>query len=126
MQSRYDTFKEEGQYLASGLKLIEMELIDAVVTLKEAVASNLSSDHEVVSLWSFVTVEYEDHGCDTYFITPVMGGEKVSHDITAVRPISPVGKALYGKEEGASVKIVEGSVTAKKPEVKKGEIVEID
>ncbi len=159
MQSRYDTFKEEGQYLAGGLKLIEMELIDAVFTLKDAVkdfsASNAppivhmvqSGTHKVlpetsdsspkepeVALWSLVTVDYENENknenenesSETYFITPVMGGEKIRENITAIRPVSPVGRALMGKKEGEpfDFKIVKSS-SRMKSYSKKGEIAEI-
>jgi len=126
MQSRYDTFKEEGQYLAGGLKLIGMELTDAVVTLKEAVRSNLPENCHKVSLYSFVTVEYQNGSSESYFIAPVMGGEKIRENITAIRPVSPLGRVLMGKEEGESFLLkIDDSSSRKGSIVKKGEIVEV-
>lgn len=126
MVSRYDTFKEEGQYLAGGLKLIGMELTEAVFTLKEALKSNIPDNCEKVSLYSFVTVEYQNGNSESYFITPVMGGEKISEEIITIRPVSPLGKVLMGKEEGDSFILkIDNGASRKEGVIKKGEVVEV-
>ncbi|MBF0235560.1 MAG: hypothetical protein HQK65_21370, partial [Desulfamplus sp.] len=64
--------------------------------------------------------------CETYFITPVMGGEKIRKDIIAIRPVSPVGISLMGKEEGDTFKfMVADSSRRKGTLIRQGEIVEI-
>lgn len=130
MKSRYDTFKEEGQYLAGGLKIISQELNDAVAALREAVKMNFLKSVDRVSLYTFVTVEYEtintDESSETYFVTPFLGGEKIREDITSIRPGSPLGKALIGKEEGEEFFFdVKVHTNKKSLTSRKGEIVEI-
>ena len=100
MQSRYDTFKEEGQYLAGGLKQRHEELKSAVATIKNIQDNEKFGGNGFVQLYSVILVDFEDDEGKTFFLFPVMGGEKIEEDITVITPSSPLSRALIGKEEG--------------------------
>jgi len=119
MKSRYDTFKEEGQYLAGGLKIRHEELKAAVSTIKEVVEANDPYEHIKIQLYSYVEVEFEDGTESKFLVTPVLGGEKLDYDITIITPHSPIGKCLMDKEEGHEFKLFAGN------KEKKGEVITV-
>jgi transcription elongation GreA/GreB family factor len=119
MQSRYDTFKEEGQNLAGGLKIRHEELKASVSILKEILNTNKFEDHVKIQHYSYVEVEFEDGNESMFFITPIMGGEKLNENITIITPASPIGNCLMGKEEGDEFKYVAGNIK------KRGEVIRI-
>lgn len=106
MASRYDTFKEEAQYLVQSQKLREMELEDGRVKLEEYASALRSSsviEFDKVRIGSFVTVEDEDGVESHYFIAPYGGGERVrvgETDYLVITPEAPVGKAMLSLSEG--------------------------
>ena len=119
MKSRYDTFKEEGQYLAGGLKIRHEELKAVLAMIKEVLQAGELIEHTKIQLYSFVELEFDDGTDNKYFITPFLGGEKLDEDITIITPHSPVGKSLMGKEEGQEFNF---SVAEK---IRRGEIVAV-
>ncbi len=118
MVSRYDTFKEEGQYLAYGLKLRLNELISEVEITKDIISNTPLRENKTVQIATFVTVELESGVEKRFFIFPAMGGSKIGKN-TIITPSSPIGKALFNKEEGETFQLL---LSGKKTE---GEIVEI-
>jgi len=119
MQSRYDTFKEEGQYLAGGLKLRHEELKASVSILEEILNTSSFEDHVKIQLYSYVEIEFEDGNESSFFITPIMGGENLDEDILIITPNSPIGTCLIGKEEGDEFQYVAANIK------KKGEVIRI-
>lgn len=119
MQSRYDTFKEEGQNLAGGLKIRHEELKTSVLILEEILNNNKFSDHLIIQHYSYVEVEFEDGKEGKFFVTPLMGGEKLDENITIITPASPIGNCLMGKEEGSEFKYVVADIE------RKGEVVKV-
>jgi transcription elongation GreA/GreB family factor len=100
MISRYDTFKEEGQYLAGGLKIRYEELKSAVSVIEQVLKTDEFCSHTKIQMYSYVEVEFEDGTEGKFLITPVLGGEKLDKNITIITPNSPIGKSLMGQEEG--------------------------
>ena len=100
MVSRYDTFKEEGQYLAGGLKIRAMEAASQIEIIRSAMECLPEEMDGVVRLYAFVGVEFADGQKAEYFLFPVMGGEKIGNGITVITPDSPLGRTLMNREEG--------------------------
>ena len=119
MQSRYDTFKEEGQYLAGGLRIRYEELKAAVSILEGILITNGFSEHTIIQHYSYVEVEFDDGTESKFLIVPLMGGENLDENITIITPASPIGNCLMGKEEGDEFKYF----AAKKE--KKGEVIKV-
>ncbi len=111
MKSRYDTFKEEGQYLASGLISKHEDIKRSLSAIKSILDLGEFDKSHFVELCSIVVVELEDGDQREFFVFPVLGGEKVEGR-TVVSPSSPIGKALMKKKEGDSFAfVVEGKLT---------------
>jgi transcription elongation GreA/GreB family factor len=119
MQSRYDTFKEEGQNLAAGLKMRHEELKVSASIIEEILKDGNLPTHTRIQHYSYVEIEFDDGNDGKFFITPLMGGEKLDGDITIITPSSPIGDSLMNKEEGDEFQY---SVANNK---KKGEVVKI-
>ena len=98
MQSRYSTFKEEGQYLAGGLKGLSESYKAAVSLVRSMMNEDIKENSRVESL-SIVDVEFEDVAVAKFFIFPVLGGEKID-DLTIINTNAPIAKALLRKEAG--------------------------
>lgn len=119
MQSRYATFKEEGQNLAAGLKIRHEELKASVSIIEEILEDDKFPEHVKIQHYSYVEVEFDDGKEDKFLITPLMGGEKLDENITIVTPSSPIGNSLMGKEEGDEFKYSVKNIE------KKGEVVKV-
>lgn len=118
MQSRYDTFKEEGQYLAGGLKIRCNELSETVTIIESIDMKQFIRNH-IVHIYSVIYVEFEDGEESIFFMFPVLGGEEIEDGITVISPTSPIGNALMGKEEGETFQYqVNNRIT-------RGEIVDV-
>ncbi|PIX11033.1 hypothetical protein COZ73_03705 [Candidatus Falkowbacteria bacterium CG_4_8_14_3_um_filter_36_11] len=117
MISRYDTFKEEGQYLAGGLKKRHEEIKSQIMVFNKIKNTSLKVN-EKVELFSIVNVEFNDGTIEQYFICPVLSGEKVNGK-TIISLNTPLGKLLLGKKEGDEF------VLKIQNKVREGEIVEI-
>jgi len=107
MQSRYDTFKEEGQYLAAGLKIRLEEIKSDINQIKNILRSNCFETKNKIGILSIVTVEFDDNSISTFFIFPVLSGEKID-EITVISPLSPIGSALMNKEIDDEIEVEVG------------------
>ena len=105
MASRYDTFKEEAQYLASGHAIQISELnkhLSSLIILRGNMAT-------LTKVSVYALVEVEDHDNNSlihYFFLPVGGGEsyEVNDKIVEVISVgSPIGRAFLGKKIGDGV-----------------------
>ena len=114
MQSRYSTFKEEGQYLAGGFKGIHGDLKESISIIQKLFNENIGESYRVETL-SIVDVEFEDGSIDKFFVLPTLGGEKID-DITTINLSAPIAKAILYKEAGDTFILKVGNKT------KKGEI----
>ena len=99
MQSRYDTFKEEGQYLAEGFMDRYEEFRSAVTTIKSIRHDLDFRCDDTVQLYSIIEVVFENGEAKRFFLFPVMAGVILEKNITVITPFSPLGRALIGKEE---------------------------
>lgn len=118
MVSRYDTFKEEGQYLSDALKIRCLEAIEVVERIKEVIRYNSFEEMKRVAILSFVTVELKNGTKKVFFLFPSMPGQIIG-EITVITTSSPLGQALLNKEEGDEFKfIIAGRIT-------EGTIVEV-
>lgn len=117
MQSRYSTFKEEGQYLAGGLKIIYEELKSTENTIQQVLKEPIITSNSVGSL-SIVEVEFEDESMATFFVFPFLGGEKID-DITIITPNAPLCNAIMNKEAGHQFSFRVGDKT------KRGEVTNV-
>jgi len=98
MQSRYSTFKAEGQFLAGGLKSI-LEDLKANTAIIQAMTQERIKVNERIEPLAIAEVEFDDGSKEKFFVIPGSGGEKID-DLTMISPRTPLGKALMGKEAG--------------------------
>lgn len=102
MESRYDTFKEEAQYLVSAqnkrINELETSLEKTVALLNSF--EFIQSDSEKVVLSSIISLADENNNLRNYFLATGLGGEKIEIDgtlVTVITPNSPIGQKLIGK-----------------------------
>lgn len=107
MASRYDTFKEEAQYLAGGFAARIQELTTLLIALK-SMRARLAANSKV-SGGAIVEVEDIDTGVKTkYFLLPAGGGHvyEVSGEQYSTLTIqAPLAHSLFGKTEGDETEI---------------------
>jgi transcription elongation GreA/GreB family factor len=103
MESRYDTFKEEAQYLAGAQQRRLQEMTAASLKIGE-VANNsrlMSRSFSRVAIGCLVTLIDVDTERETCLVfSPALGGEKIQigdQEFAVVTPESPIGKAMQGK-----------------------------
>jgi len=97
MASRYDTFKEEAQYLAAGYQR-QIATLHSVLRILEGVDIAPKNRGGLGAV-----IETQDV---RYFIAASLNGESVHIDGAEFIPISaecPIGEALTGKVEGDTV-----------------------
>ena len=110
MASRYDTFKEEAQYLAAGHQLRVTQLrtgVNECTALLKAV--ELRGPDEYVAMGSLVHIVDEDGEERWYLVAPAGGGTKITQDqvtMTVIGGASPVAKMLMGKTTGDEVELL--------------------
>lgn len=107
MQSRYDTFKEEAQYLmvAQDVRIRELNSVIAVLE-SSLVRPNVSS--KKAKAFSLVELEDEEGSVASYLILPAGGGIACTANerkITTINASSPLARALSGKSEGEETEI---------------------
>ena len=117
MQSRYSTFKEEGQYLAGGLRGLHEEFKMTVGVLRSLISGVIKDNNRVESL-AIVDLQFENESIKKFFVLPVLGGEKVD-DLTIITPTTPLGKAILRKEIGDDFAF---QVAGK---IRKGEVINV-
>jgi transcription elongation GreA/GreB family factor len=116
MESRYDTFKEEAQYLAGGHARRRVELLQDIAALRGNRGNPaVIATADRVRLGALVWLKEEDAETEaTYFLVSGGGGRELSGDDVVCRSLSihsPLARALMLKRVGevATLK-VEGSV----------------
>lgn len=119
MQSRYDTFKEEGQYLSDALKLRCEEAKKSILVIENLIKTINLYDFDRVKMFAYVEVKFKNEEMKRFFIYPTMAGEIINKNVTVITPPSPMGRSLIGKEENDEFQFI---VNGKK---KKGEIMKI-
>jgi len=108
MMSRYDTTKEESQYLtdANMVRLKQLESgLQAVKSMENKVGKK-----ESVMLGCLVDVE-KDGERSLYFVMPYGGGNLVKidgYEFFVLTPSSPLGRQLIGKKEGDMFEFILG------------------
>lgn len=107
MASRYDTFKEEAQYLAGGFAARIQELTSLLGPLNSF--KNSMAPVSRVCGGAIVEVEDLDNSTRTkYFLLPAGGGEvyEVNGEKYFVLTIrAPLARSLFGKTEGDEAEI---------------------
>jgi len=107
MASRYDTFKEEAQYLAGGFAARIQELSSQLAALK-SMQMRLAANSKV-SGGAIVEVEDVNTGAKTkYFLLPASGGEtyEVNGEQYSILTIqAPLARIIFGKAEGDEAEI---------------------
>jgi transcription elongation GreA/GreB family factor len=106
MVSRYDTFKEEAQYLAAGHSRRAVELLGAVNNLRNLIHDRYDTSRRVVA-GSLVTLRRATPpGIRRYVLLPgPVGGYRLvlpgtEEDVQTVSIQAPLGQALLRKEAG--------------------------
>ncbi len=107
MESRYDTFKEEAQYLAGGFNAQRLELSKILSVLKSI--RNCPPNITKGSGYAIVEVENLDDGSRTkYFLLPIGGGDTYEVDgekITILSLGAPMARAFIGAVAGDEVEV---------------------
>jgi len=111
MESRYDTFKEEAQYLAGAQAIRVNELNQELLELQqlyELVRQN-AIPYNRICLGSLVVVETEFGEKKTYLVASAAGGQLIETEegkCQVITPASPVGRALVGKKVGDEIEFL--------------------
>ena len=107
MQSRYDTFKEEAQYLAAGQGRRRQELEGVLLRSKRLLEQRRQIAHPRVSktVVPGAAVQLSDDNDQKRWVVfvPGAGGRTVEHDgiqYAVVSTNSPLGRSLMGKTIG--------------------------
>ena len=107
MASRYDTFKEEAQYLAGGFAARIQELTPLLAILK-SMRMRVPANSRI-SGGAIVEVEDADTGVRSkYFILPAGGGNTYEVDgekYSTLTLQAPLARTLFGKTEGDEAEI---------------------
>lgn len=107
MASRYDTFKEEAQYLAGGFAARIQELSSQLAALN-SMRMQITA-HSKVYGGAIVEVEDADTNTKTkYFLLPAGGGEMYEvngEQYTILTIQAPLARVLFGKTDGDEVEI---------------------
>lgn len=102
MQSRYDTFREEGQYVANAQAArkhqFEGDLARLNVFYAEWDKSPITPSS--VRLGSLVTVADDESGEEKVYLVVPGGGGDLYNDVMVVNFEAPIARAFFGKCEG--------------------------
>jgi transcription elongation GreA/GreB family factor len=113
-ESRYDTFKEEAQYLEAAQQHRVSELGEWLRALEDLRATGPAWTQPAgqVALGSVVTVRAHDEDRpQRFFLLPVCTGDSVTCDDCAVESLSlraPLGQQLLGRRAGERVDVGTG------------------
>lgn len=106
MKSRYDTFKEEAQYLADAQKIRVIKLESGLVDLERFYQSieNLPPMTQI-DLGALSVIEIDDENKIVFF-APFGGGNNFrinDKEVTIITPDAPLARVLWQKTEGDEV-----------------------
>lgn len=111
MQSRYDTWKEESQYLAGAYGKTLVELREKLSSLN--VLKNKPPAIEHGGVYAVIKLEDMDTGDRSiYFLLPAGGGTEFEDSGKTIKVVSlgaPISNALIGKHEDDEVRIKIGN-----------------
>lgn len=102
MESRYDTFKEEAQYLMVAQDARIAELNSTIAVLKPLLEQQGTLNTKV-GVFSLVELEDDTGSTASYLILPAGGGISFTlkeKTVTTLNEASPLARAIYGKSEG--------------------------
>ena len=109
MASRYDTFKEEAQYLVAGFqkKISDLNLAKIQIEKIKWMENELGKSHSQVGIGTIIFFKTDDSQNESYFImSPALGGHKLQFkgiNITIITPFSPIGQKMMGKKIGENI-----------------------
>lgn len=109
MQSRYDTFKEEAQYLVTAheARIAELRMALAQIQTMLEHVDTLEA-HSTVRIGSVVLIEADTGTQRLHLLSPAGGGIQIENEgkaLFVLTPDAPLGKLLLGKEEGDEVEL---------------------
>lgn len=113
MESRYDTFKEEAQYLMSAQDLRIGEMNSTIAVL-ESLLTRPNIQNNKIGVFSLVELEDEAGISASYLILPVGGGVTCSisgRKITTINEASPLARVLFGKSEEEEAELTVAGIT---------------
>ena len=124
MASRYDTFKEEAQYMATAQEARTLQLNSELSVLLEVRATVARDDKpsRLSKLTSIVVLQDSNNEVTRYFLAPSGGGLVIDAPFgkcIVITPTSPLGRAIMNKAVGEEVEFQTGDV------VKKMEIIDV-
>jgi len=102
MMSRYDSLKEEAQYLAGAQKLRHISIEHGLTELDRMV-KNLAAGPQERALLGAVVELLVDGEQRTLFFAPYGGGTVLKvedRDVTILTPQAPLARLVWGKEAG--------------------------
>lgn len=107
MESRYDTFKEEAQYLmvAQDVRIAEL---NSTIHLLSPLLTRPIALRKKAGVFSWVELEDETGNHTTYLILPAGGGVVCTVNemtVTTINEASPLARALIGKSEGEETEL---------------------
>jgi len=103
--NKYATLALEASYLAQGQANRASEIRRAIEAFKQL--DGRPSVDGTVRLGALVVLEDEEGATKVFFIGPVEGGLKITHEereVLVITPASPLGRELLGKTIGEGVK----------------------
>jgi transcription elongation GreA/GreB family factor len=114
MQSRYDTFKEEAQYLAEAQKLrvitLKSKISQSQDLIKKLQFSKANTTDGFVDLGSIVLIQIEDEKDEVcYFFVPDGTGQIVNienYQVVCVNPEAPIAKFIIGLQVNDEVEVL--------------------
>lgn len=104
MESRYDTFKEEAQYLADNYAHQIAVLKEGLAEIGKLSGGTVANSGEI-QLGSLFTLRTAG-GEKGYLLAPIGGGINLSGGYTALTPESDMGKTVLGKKKGDSFSLL--------------------
>lgn len=106
MESRYDTFKEESQYLADGFSREAATLRAALETI--SIHASAQEEHlDTIDIGSSFMLS-NDVGGKSFFLFTVGGGVRISshgNEYYVITPESTLGQSVFGKKMGDAVSV---------------------